>query len=99
MQHLLPWLSDWFQESKQHMVRSLAAVGIRYPIQAGASCFCAVASIVCFNPAAAESSCSLALVTLGFCAALSEASISVKMKTLVFCMDPPHFVWRHRQSA
>src|SRR6266567_1621422 len=73
MQHLF-WASLMpLQESKQHMVRSLAAAGILYPIHKGAVCFCTRPSTVAFKPLAAESSWIFALVTLGFCATVKDA--------------------------
>src|SRR5215467_13938154 len=59
------------QESKQHIVRSLAAAGMRYPIQSGPACF-SRESTAGLRPLEAEISCTLALVSRGFCAQSRE---------------------------
>src|SRR5712672_213829 len=73
MQHLFAAPSKLSIESKQHMVRSLAAAGILYPIQSGAVCFCKRPSTVALSPADAESCCSFALEIFGFGAASCAA--------------------------
>src|SRR5689334_11122965 len=76
MQHLFAAASKLLSESKQHIVRSLAAVGIRYPIQSGAVCFCTRPSTAALRPAAAESSCNLAFEIFGLGAASCAAAIA-----------------------
>src|SRR5947199_6373381 len=83
MQQRLPASSESLHELKQHMLRSLAVVGIRYPIQAGASCFCAIFSNTAFRPAAAEISWIFAFVTFGFWPTQNDAAHSqTAMRTI-----------------
>src|SRR5437763_13138666 len=80
MQQRLPASSESLHELKQHMLRSLAVVGIRYPIQAGASCFCAIFSNTAFRPALAEISWIFAFVMLGFCPTQNVAAQNQRAK-------------------
>src|SRR5437588_6681035 len=83
IQQRLPAFSEALHELKQHMLRSLGVVGMRYPTQAGASCFCAIFSSTAFRPALAEISWIFAFVTLGFWAAQNDAAHSqTAMRTI-----------------
>jgi hypothetical protein len=71
------------------MVRSLAAVGMLYPIQIGAVCFCTSPSTVALRPADAETSCTLAFEIFGFggasCAATITAQQTINIAIAFFC--------------